>query len=191
MSQRLFSELPEEITSKIYAMATTSTEGQKRLIRSVNPSIRYNARKQIAEKIIKKQNVATHEASKKAIKELIVGPITPFETYLDKNDRSLRDTGGRFIHMAYNGNLKALKKIVAKGLLSALEEKRETILGDALVFACGSGSLPVVQYLIENGADINYKNRDRITPLMYASTDVKNIKIFEYLSSLLNKENTN
>ena len=49
-----------------------------------------------------------------------------------------------------------------------------------LYIACKNGNINVVKYLVENGADINKKNKDKWTPLFIACYK-EHIPIVKYL----------
>ena len=57
--------------------------------------------------------------------------------------------------------------------------------------ACLNGRLPIVQYLIEKGADIEAKNQEKKTPLHYASWNGQTNVVKYLLSKGANKNAKN
>jgi|GEM_PF-6803509 len=83
-----------------------------------------------------------------------------------------------------NEDVKKVQEILntsSQGTVSKAAKDPSNELGDSpLHLACGKGSLPVVKLLLEQGADINAKNKEGVTPLMMAA--VKGYKdLVQYL----------
>ncbi|MCD4725281.1 MAG: ankyrin repeat domain-containing protein [Bacteroidales bacterium] len=80
---------------------------------------------------------------------------------------------------ASKGDLEAVRKIIDKG---GKVDKKDIAGQTPLMYAAESGSLEVVMYLVENGADVNAVSgkQGRGTPLIYAAA-TNQLEVVKYL----------
>ncbi|MDA3838253.1 MAG: ankyrin repeat domain-containing protein [Candidatus Delongbacteria bacterium] len=82
------------------------------------------------------------------------------------------------VRAAYNGNIKQINNFIS----ASIDVNTMNYLGrSALHYASERGNIELVEILINNGADVNLKDKNGVTPLMEASE--KNV---ELVKSLLN-----
>jgi ankyrin repeat protein len=101
-----------------------------------------------------------------------------FQIAVDKGlleDLSIKEI---FFKAAEGGSLKYLVKCLQDGInINAkeslgIDKNGHSRFGNtALLYAANYGYFNIVEYLIENGADVNIRNINGWTPLMYASRD--------------------
>jgi len=89
-----------------------------------------------------------------------------------QNRHELHEPAGR-------GDLGAVRKVIEKG---GNIDKKDIAGQTALMYAAESGSMEVVKYLVENGANVNAVSGDagRGTPLIYAAAANK-LEVVKYL----------
>ncbi|MYE91117.1 hypothetical protein F4X33_19200 [Candidatus Poribacteria bacterium] len=95
-------------------------------------------------------------------------PDEPFVTREDDwSKRQEKDPGNDIWSAAAFGNIKAMKRHLAKGV--AINAQDSTFGGTALSSAALFGHTKIVALLLEAGADVNARNRDGGTPLHSAA----------------------
>lgn len=77
------------------------------------------------------------------------------------------------------GHLSTLQEFIKHGRHRTPEMELVTTLSDALVTAAGKGFEPIVQYLLGQGADINYIRQDKTA--YDAALEAKHIKLANFL----------
>ena len=73
-----------------------------------------------------------------------------------------------FLHIM-DGNLKTVKEIVGKHGIDAYDPDKRTALINASFF----GNVEIARWLIENGAEINYQDKNGLTALHFAAQEKK------------------
>ena len=104
----------------------------------------------------------------------------PLIQYLVKNECSIHLQNSYNSTPLFNaceeGSLDAVKFLAERGAAIKTFDKRETVLH----VACKNNNLPLVEYLLQNGFDINVRNSDNRTPLHVACNE-GHLQIVQFL----------
>ncbi len=92
------------------------------------------------------------------------------DTWREEYIRSWIEFTERWIETARQGNVKRLKKLFTKKP-QYLVDARGFEGFTALMGASSEGKIAAMEYLLSQGADVNAKNDDGVTPLMLAATE--------------------
>ncbi len=89
------------------------------------------------------------------------------------------------IMAAHAGDLAKVKKLIAQGMSPNAQDSSGTFRGTALHSAAEKGHIDIVQYLLEQGAKIDARDKDGRTPLMWTVSKDKDAE--EMIKLLLAK----
>lgn len=97
---------------------------------------------------------------------------------IDFHEPSLKDSEMRYIEGCKTDNIRLTQVLIADGVnINTLDNRGNS----ALLLAMENRSASQIQYLCEHGIDVNIRNRDGYTALIYAITILADQKLAAYL----------
>ena len=133
-----------------------------------------------------KERDSEHIIREKLIRNIELGNLDQIEVYVKdhgKNINFIVNNLNPFVHAASVNNYEIVKFFLKE---LEIEINVEDGLGNtALLEACGKGYIELVNFLINNEADVNYQNKQGTTPAMKAAENNQ----FHILQLLLEQKN--